>query len=148
MNFKKIKKDTGAFLILSFVLFQSVFSQIQANSLNEQSQSIDENIFSEKNIVPLMEKVFRWQINNPILSNEKYWNQWARSTFYSGAMYAFKTTENAIYLDQTIKWGKGWNWNRGIRYRNADDLACGNAYLDVYMVKKYRNVGENTVIHR
>ena len=124
------------FVALFIILLQSGLMATQRSNKTVQKQISQNNIFSAKNIKPLMEKVFQWQINNPIDSNEEIDNRWARSTFYSGVMYAFHTTGDNSYLDQTIIWGKGWNWNRGSRYRHADDLVCGQAYLDVYSIKK------------
>ena len=127
---------TSIIVSVFIILFQSGLMATKQNNKTVRNQLSGTNSFSEKNIKPLMEKVFQWQINNPIDNNEKTENQWARSTFYSGVMYAFHTTGESSYLDQTIKWGNGWNWNRGARYRHADDLVCGQAYLDAYSIKK------------
>ena len=78
-----------------------------------------------------MQQVCSWQLANPVELNAKQ-EQWARSAFYTGQMYAFRHTGDSTYLRNTLKWGEGWDWKRGHRYRHADDLACGQAYLDAY----------------
>ncbi|MCF8318186.1 MAG: glycoside hydrolase family 88 protein [Haliscomenobacter sp.] len=95
-----------------------------------------ENIYSQKFVTGIMQDVFNWQLQNPVLINEL--NQyWARSAFYSGVMYAYNTTGQKNYLNQTIIWADKLNWRKpGKKYRFADDLACGQAFLDVYKVKK------------
>lgn len=123
------------FVSLFIFLLQSGVMASQRNSVTIKNQLSTNNIFSEKSIATLMKKVFQWQINNPVILND-YQEQWARSAFYSGVMYAYKTTGKEFYLDQTVKWADGWQWKRGVRYRHADDLACGHAYLDAYIVKK------------
>ena len=78
-----------------------------------------------------MLQVCGWQLANPVELNAVQ-EQWARSAFYTGQMYAFRHTGDSTYLRNTLKWGDGWDWKRGRRYRHADDLACGQAYLDAY----------------
>lgn len=116
------------FSILLLILFSSC-------SFNRRKETAKDDIYSQAFIQEKMLTVFQWQINHPVNINE-YQEQWARSVFYSGVMYAYHATTNSIYLEQTKKWAENWKWKRGRRYRHADDLACGQAYLDVYMIEK------------
>lgn len=97
--------------------------------------SANGDIYSQAFIKEKMRSVFQWQINHPVNINEEE-EQWARSVFYSGIMYAYFTVHDSIYLAQAKKWADKWKWKRGRRYRHADDLACGQAYLDIYKVEK------------
>lgn len=92
-----------------------------------------EEIYSAAFIKDMMLKVARWQVAHPDSLND-WQEQWARSVFYSGLMYAYNATQDTTFLDQTLRWGEEWNWKRGPKYRHADDLACGQAYLDAYAV--------------
>ncbi|OJU47545.1 MAG: hypothetical protein BGN96_05890 [Bacteroidales bacterium 45-6] len=123
------------FVTLLVILSQSGFLLAQKTKGVVSNSQPPNNIFVARNIAALMEKTFDWQIKNPFTTND-YTEQWARSVLYSGVMYAYKTTGSRVYIDQTIKWGDGWDWKRGVRYRHADDLACGHAYLDAYSQTK------------
>ena len=97
-------------------------------------------IYSQKFVSRIMQDVFNWQLNNPVQINEST-QYWARSVFYSGVMYAYNSTAEKKYLNQTISWADKLNWTKpGKKYRFADDLACGQAVLDVYKVKKDPNM--------
>lgn len=107
-----------------------------SNSFVFGNPTPSENIYTRQFVSRIMQDVFDWQINNPVLINETS-QYWARSVFYSGVMYAYNTTGQKNYLNATILWGDKLNWSRtSKKYRFADDLACGQAYLDVYKVKK------------
>ncbi|WP_243349980.1 glycoside hydrolase family 105 protein [Parabacteroides sp. FAFU027] len=93
------------------------------------------DIYNKSYIKNLMKDVFHWQINNPVLIND-FKEQWARSVFYSGIMYAYRSTGDTMYVNQTKRWGDASGWKRGPKYRHADDLACGQAYLDAYATLK------------
>ena len=119
----KIKISLLLFLLL---VNSSIFGSTDTSS----------TIYSQKFVSRIMQDVFTWQLNNPVRINEL--NQyWARSVFYSGVMYAYNSTGQKNYLNQTISWADKLNWTKpGKNYRFADDLACGQAFLDVYKVKK------------
>lgn len=120
---------------LKFVFVSVLTIQLCSCSFSGEKKSAEEDIYSKAFIKEKMLDVFRWQVNHPVDINAEQ-EQWARSVFYSGIMYAYQTTADPAYLEQTKKWADGWNWKRGRRYRHADDLACGQAYLDAYKAEK------------
>ncbi|MDP4209128.1 MAG: DUF4886 domain-containing protein [Bacteroidota bacterium] len=93
------------------------------------------DIYGNTYVRSIMASVFKWQVQHPIAINE-FKEQWARSVFYSGIMYAYRATGDTSYLNQTQRWGEVSGWKRGPKFRHADDLACGQAYLDAYAVVK------------
>mgnify|MGYP002605743984 FL=1 len=119
---------------LKFVFISVLTIQLCSCSLSGEKKTTGDEIYSQSFIKEKMLEVFRWQIGHPVDLNAEQ-EQWARSVFYSGIMYAYQTTSDPVYLEQTKKWADGWDWKRGRRFRHADDLACGQAYLDVYKVE-------------
>ena len=107
---------------LKFVFVSVLTIQLCSCSFSGEKKSAEEDIYSKAFIKEKMLDVFRWQVNHPVDINAEQ-EQWARSVFYSGIMYAYQTTADPAYLEQTKKWADGWNWKRGRRYRHADDLA-------------------------
>jgi rhamnogalacturonyl hydrolase YesR len=63
-------------------------------------------------------------------------NDWARGAFYSGVMRAYGATGDEAYIDGAINYGKATQWRGGDRFRHADDLTRGQAFLDVYAARK------------
>jgi rhamnogalacturonyl hydrolase YesR len=74
----------------------------------------------------------RWIAANPDPGN----NQWARATYFSGNMAAYRMTEESRYLDYTRQWAAQWAYglNHGVTTRNADDQCAGQVYYDLYDV--------------
>ena len=120
------------YIILFSVWLLSSFL-MGCNSATKKKEKTAEGIYSTMFIKDIMLKVTRWQVAHPDSLND-WQERWARSAFYSGVMYAYNTTQDTTFLNQTLRWGEGWNWKRGPKFRHADDLACGQAYLDAYMV--------------
>lgn len=111
------------------------------NTTHQKGEAKEGDIYSETFIQDIMRRVARWQAEHPVPINDMQ-EQWARSAFYSGVMYAYNTTQDTTYLNLTLKWGEGWNWKRGPKFRHADDLACGQAYLDAYSVVRKNEMME------
>src|SRR5580765_5091578 len=100
-----------------------------------QAQRKDD-IYSRKYISAIMERVYDWQIRNPVEINERNSNLWARAAFYTGIMAAYSRTRDQKYLDQAVKWAEGRQWKLGERPRHADDHSPGQTYLELYLLKK------------
>lgn len=103
------------------------------NMITQKKEKATGEIYNETFIKDIMLKVARWQVAHPDSLND-WQEQWARSVFYSGVMYAYNATQDTTYLNQVLRWGEGWEWKRGPKFRHADDLACGQAYLDAYAI--------------
>lgn len=124
---------------LKVIIVSALAVQLCSCSATGNKEKAETDIYSQAFIKDKMHKVLEWQVNHPVSLNDEQ-EQWARSAFYSGIMYAYRTILDKSYLEQTRKWADGWNWQRGKRYRHADDLACGQAYLDVYVVEKEKKM--------
>jgi rhamnogalacturonyl hydrolase YesR len=95
-----------------------------------------EDIYHRQNIAEIMNRVYDWQLANPVEINQRNNNLWARAAFYTGIMAAYSTTHREKYLEQALKWAEGREWKLGERPRHADDQAPGQTYLELYLLKR------------
>lgn len=100
----------------------------------KDSNKVD--IYTKKTIRSMMERVYDWQIKNPVEINAKNNNQWARAVFYTGIMAAYRTTGDKQYLEEALRWSASRDWKLGERPRHADDHVAGQTYLELYFLKK------------
>jgi unsaturated rhamnogalacturonyl hydrolase len=63
-------------------------------------------------------------------------NKWARATYFSGHMAAYRALSSPQYLRYAQKWGQrnGYSLNGGTTTRNADNQCAGQAYYDLFDV--------------
>lgn len=59
-------------------------------------------------------------------------NGWIPSTFYVSLIPLYEAVKDQKYMDAVKKWGETGNWDCAPRLRHADDIACGQVYLDLY----------------
>jgi unsaturated rhamnogalacturonyl hydrolase len=59
-------------------------------------------------------------------------DDWQLAVFYIGVSAAWQATGDKDYRDAIVQWGQSRNWQPGPRPRHADDLACGQVYLELY----------------
>ena len=61
-------------------------------------------------------------------------NKWARATYFSGDMAAYRAVGTYQYLRYARKWGQqnGYALNGGVTTRHADNHCAGQAYYDLY----------------
>ncbi len=94
-----------------------------------------EDVYSRQYIAAIMNRVYKWQISNPVEANQRN-SLWARAAFYTGIMAAYSTTHRKEYLQQALSWSEGREWKLGDRPRHADDHSPGQTYLELYLLKK------------
>lgn len=95
-----------------------------------------EDIYSKNYVENIMKKAYTWQYTNPVDSNRKNVNDWARGAFYSGVMRAYASTKDEAYVDGAMAYGNSQNWQAGTRFDHSDDVAKGHAFLDLYAIKR------------
>jgi unsaturated rhamnogalacturonyl hydrolase len=96
----------------------------------------NEDIYSRKDIVRIMQRVSDWQLAHPVVINERNNNLWARAAFYAGIMAAYSKVHDQRYFEEAMKWSTGREWKLGERPRHADDQAPAQTYLELYLLKK------------
>jgi unsaturated rhamnogalacturonyl hydrolase len=65
-------------------------------------------------------------------------NIWTRAVYYEGLMALNDVSPNKKYVNYAIQWGDfhKWGLRNGVGTRNADDQACGQTYIDLYLKDK------------
>ncbi|HCT79660.1 MAG TPA: glycosyl hydrolase family 88 [Micromonosporaceae bacterium] len=65
-------------------------------------------------------------------------NGWARATYFSGNMAAYRATNEVRYLQYARKWGQQNNFalSGGVGTRNADNHCAGQTYYDLYDIDR------------
>lgn len=87
-------------------------------------------------------KVADWQLGQV----EKTFNQqWTYAPLYEGFLAASKTTGDPRYRDAVVNMAQGFDWKLvNTRFPHADDMALGQAYMDLYLEKRDPKKIENT----
>jgi len=92
------------------------------------------DIQDPESIQLIMKKVCAWQLMNPVAMNDGNGMAWARSAFYTGVMATYNTSQDRKYLDAAVKWASAKKWKLDERYNHPDDHACGQTYLEIYLI--------------
>lgn len=103
-------------------------------SLSAQGNS--EKIFTPKHIKNVMTTAALWQLANP---KHDLWD-WTNGAFYAGISAAYKTTKNKKLLNAMVEMGEKNHWKPGPRLLHADDHVIGQTYIDLYQIKKEREM--------
>ncbi len=75
-------------------------------------------------------------------------NIWTRATYYEGLMELYKIQPDQRYLEYAVAWGESHNWGLAWKNdnRNADDMCCGQTYIDLYILdpkpERLKNIKE------
>ena len=82
-----------------------------------------------------MKEVFRAELAEVQAGSQekpKTAKQWQDAVFYIGVSAAWQATGNEDYHQVLEQWGRSVAWQLGPRPRHADDMACGQVYLELY----------------
>jgi unsaturated rhamnogalacturonyl hydrolase len=78
-----------------------------------------------------MKKVGDWQLR---VAEPKFNSQWTFAALYDGLLAASATTKDSRYRDAVLKFAEQQHWKLlNDRFPHADDMALGQAYLDLYL---------------
>lgn len=63
---------------------------------------------------------------------------WTRAVYYEGLMALYSVDKQKAYYDYAVDWGTKHQWNLrdGTKTRNGDNQACGQTYIDLYLIDK------------
>jgi rhamnogalacturonyl hydrolase YesR len=82
----------------------------------------------------------KWPDTGKDIVLNKTWpsNIWTRAVYYEGLMALYSIDPQKAYYDYAVDWGTKHQWNlrNGITTRNADNQACGQTYVDLYLIDK------------
>ncbi len=82
-----------------------------------------------------MQEVFRPElaaVQVEASDKPKVAQQWQDAVFYAGVSAALQATGDKDYHDALLQWGESVKWQPGPRPRHADDLACGQAFIEIF----------------
>jgi rhamnogalacturonyl hydrolase YesR len=78
-----------------------------------------------------MKKVADWQLR---VAEPKFNRQWTFAALYDGLLAASKATGDPAYHDAVLRFAEQQHWKLiNDRFPHADDMALGQAYLDLYL---------------
>ena len=78
-----------------------------------------------------MKKVADWQLR---VVEPKFNSQWTFAALYEGLLSASATTGDPAYRDAVLHYAEQQHWKLlNERFPHADDMALGQAYLDLYL---------------
>jgi len=63
---------------------------------------------------------------------------WTRAVYYEGLMALYRIDKKSLYYNYAVDWGvkHDWNLRDGTKTRNGDNQACGQTYIDLYLIDK------------
>lgn len=97
------------------------------------------DIYDAQVIKQMMKDVCDYQLANPTAhpsEDRDFPNGWVKASFYTGVMATYKATGDDKYLKAAMDWAVLNKWKPAPRFRHADDVACGQIYLELYREKK------------
>ena len=73
-----------------------------------------------------------------ITNKERPSNIWTRAVYYEGLMALYAIDKKAAFYDYAVDWGTKHQWSLPYKNtsRSADDQACGQTYIDLYLIDK------------
>jgi unsaturated rhamnogalacturonyl hydrolase len=127
-----MKRNT---LLISFFCFASLSSQAQQIPAKKdvlRTLTLANQYFMNK--WPDPEK----EIYVP--SKNKTWPShiWTRAVYYEGLTALYSIDKKKAYYDYAVEWATRHNWSvrDGVKTRNGDNQACGQTYIDLYLIDK------------
>lgn len=125
-------------LIISVIFFQ-------VNSVSAQEAEV-QDLPSARTLktMLLVNKYFMMKWPDPgkviVTDRERPSNIWTRAVYYEGLMALYKINPNEAFVNYTLQWGQSHNWSMrdGVKTRNADNQCCGQTYIDLYMMDRYK----------
>jgi unsaturated rhamnogalacturonyl hydrolase len=129
---KRITVYLCAIIIIS-VCFSSgnLYSQLISKDKTMQAMVLANKYFMEK-----------WSDVGKVIVTERPRpsNIWTRGVYYEGLMALYKIKPDSAYLDYVLSWGEfhKWGLRNGIKTRNGDDQCCGQTYIDLYLMNRFK----------
>jgi unsaturated rhamnogalacturonyl hydrolase len=99
------------------------------------------DVFDKNYIKNTMIKVADWQLKNP----KHTLTDWTNGAFYTGVFAAYETTQSQKILDSLMAMGERNKWKTHNRFDHADDIAISQTYIDLYRLKKDKNMIQATL---
>lgn len=96
----------------------------------------DRKTFNKDQILNDIKMVADYELLHPSLHDYDlkydFKNGWVPATFYMGLIPLYEATGDTKYLQAVKKWGDSFDWECAPRQHHADDIVCGQVFLDLY----------------
>jgi unsaturated rhamnogalacturonyl hydrolase len=118
-------------LSVLFITFQTISAQTVSSARTMESMVLANKYFMDK--WPDVGKTI-------ITERERPSNIWTRGVYYEGLMALYKLNPDPVYLNYAVTWGEfhKWGLRDGTKTRNGDNQCCGQTYIDLYMLDRYK----------
>ncbi len=132
-----MKKQHSKIIVCAIFLLQFFATNLFAQKLPRKKTIL--------NTITIANKYFmqKWpDVAKPIFvpSRNKTWPShiWTRAVYYEGLMALYSIDKKKEYYNYAVDWGVKHNWNLrdGSKTRNGDNQACGQTYIDLYLIDK------------
>ncbi len=72
-----------------------------------------------------------------VTNKERPSNIWTRATYYEGLMALYQIKPDQKFIDYAVRWAEKHRWQTAYEdfSRNADNMCCGQTYLDLYLLE-------------
>lgn len=129
---KRISLNRITFMLILMAVL--MFGQLSAQKLPDKKQIIKTLELTNSyfmNKWPDAGKVIVTNIPRPS-------NIWTRAVYYEGLMALYAIDKQQSFYEYAVQWGEKHQWNLrgGATTRNADNQACGQTYIDLYLIDK------------
>lgn len=81
--------------------------------------------------VDWIKKVADWQFTQSTWDSGRDWHWGA---LHAGVMAAYEATKDDVYMDKCRQWAQKYTWRMASDSRHADNHACAQAYLELYLL--------------
>ena len=130
-----MKKRTLFIGKILFILLITKHLDINAQKVALPSKPIILTALSNANAYFMNE----WpDVSKPIWAADKTRpsNIWTRAVYYEGLMALYQIDKQKRYYDYALTWGEAHKWGlrNSTQTRNGDDQACGQTYMDLYLI--------------
>lgn len=92
--------------------------------------------YSGEPLHQLMKRVMAYQVKAYETTPRNMWINWQAAPFWAGVMASYQSTGDEVFYAETKKWAEANQWKVNRRTFHADDIAVGQAYLDIYLKDK------------
>jgi rhamnogalacturonyl hydrolase YesR len=128
-------KRSGILIFVLLILVITSPTEISAQTISS-TKTMESMVLANKYF---MEK---WpDVGKTIITErERPSNIWTRGVYYEGLMSLYKLNPDPVYLKYALDWGEfhKWGLRDGIKTRNGDNQCCGQTYIDLYMLDRYK----------
>ncbi len=126
-----LRKIILSFLILTFA--------------GDVCMTLDAQKLSSRKVLDEMDIANRYFVTNMRLKGNRVTNfvqgnNWTRSFYYEGLSAFYSVSHDSASLSSMINWGNAYSWGMagGISTREPRDQCCGQTYIDMYLLDRYK----------